>query len=208
MAAVRQRMAPAARRDQLLNIGAAQFAARPYEDVRMADVAALAGVSRALVYRYFPAKRDLFAAIYQRAADRLLDASGLVPAGDMTGQVIAGLDAHLDYFVANARTVLAANRGALAGDPVIQGIVSAELTALRQRMLEAFGLTGHDRAVASVALQGWLAFVRMACVEWLADPGRGVSRAEVRGMCLRTLAAALGTGTRLPGLAGLGHNAR
>jgi AcrR family transcriptional regulator len=32
----------------------------------MADVASGADVSRALVYRYFPAKRDLFAAIYQR----------------------------------------------------------------------------------------------------------------------------------------------
>ncbi|EUA50387.1 bacterial regulatory s, tetR family protein [Mycobacterium xenopi 3993] len=49
------------------------FAAQPYEDVTMAAVAAEAGISRALLYRYFPGKRTLFAAVYRRAAERLLD---------------------------------------------------------------------------------------------------------------------------------------
>jgi len=69
-----------------------------------------------LLYRHFPGKRELFAAVYRRASDDLLAASPVVPDLPLAGQVAAGLDAHLDYFVANRRTVLAANR-TLAGDP-------------------------------------------------------------------------------------------
>ena len=190
----RRRLVPDERRNQLLDIGAQEFATRAYEEVRMADVASRAGVSRGLVYRYFPTKRDLFAAIYQRAADRLLTSVEFRDDVPMADQVIAGLDAHLDFFVANERTVLVANQGPLAGDPAIQGIISEELSVIRQRMLDAIGLQGRQRAVASAALAGWLSFVRTVCVEWLAQ--QTFSRDELRDLCLRVLAGALGD-TRL-----------
>jgi AcrR family transcriptional regulator len=188
---VGRRLAPEARRDQIVDVGAEQFAAHPYEQVRMADVAAIAGISRALVYRYFPTKRDLFAAVYRRASERLLAASELVPGLTLAEQVLAGLDAHFEFFVENARTVLVANRGALAGDPAIEGIISDELAELRKRMLDADGLHGRARVRASIALSGWLAFVRAVCVEWLADPDQTLAREDVRDMCLGALLSAL-----------------
>ncbi len=195
---VGRRLAPEARREQIVDVGAEQFAALPYEQVRMADVAARAGISRALVYTYFPTKRDLFAAVYKRASERLLAASELVPGLTLAEQVLAGLDAHFDFFIENARTVLVANRGELAGDPVIEGIISEELAELRKRMLDAGGLRGRERVRASIALSGWLAFVRAVCVEWLADPRRALSRKEVREMCLSALLSALGSETTKP----------
>lgn len=128
--------------------------------------------------------------VYQRASDRLLDSAKLTGDEPITEQVLAGLDAHFDFFVANARTVLVANRGALAGDPTIQAIISDELGTIRQRMLAAIGLEDHQREVASAALAGWLSFVRTVCVEWLAH--QTFSRDELRDMCLRTLVTALG----------------
>jgi AcrR family transcriptional regulator len=190
MMAPRQRLKPDERRNQLLDIGAQFFATRPYEEVLMEQVGAAAGVSRALVYRYFPSKRDLFAAIYQRAADQLLAATEVDLTGSMADWVAAGLDAHIDYFVANSHTVLAANRE-LAGDPRIQGIISEELGTLRQRMLEATGLDGHRREIASVALLAWLSFVRTICVEWLQS--QTISRAELRDVCLHALLGAVGS---------------
>lgn len=192
---VRRRLAPQARRDQIVDVGAAQFAARPYEQVHIADVAAIADISRALVYRYFPTKRDLFAAVYQRASERLLAASELAPGLTLVEQILAGLDAHFDFFVENARTVLVANRGALAGDPAIEGIISEELAELRRRMLDAGRLHGHARMRASIALSGWLAFVRAVCVEWLADPDRTLAREDVRDLCLSVLLSALAIDT-------------
>jgi AcrR family transcriptional regulator len=192
---VGRRLAPHARRDQILDVGAQQFAARPYEQVHIADVAAIAGISRALVYRYFPTKRDLFAAVYRRASERLLAASELVPGLTLIEQILAGLDAHFEFFVENARTVLVANRGPLAGDPVIEGIISEELAELRKLMLDAGGLHSRARVRASIALSGWLAFVRAVCVEWLADPDQTLTREDVREMCLSALLSALDVDT-------------
>ena len=186
---VRTRLTADQRREQLLDISAERFATCAYEDVSMDALARLAGVSRGLLYRYFPSKRDLFAAIYSRASERLLEVSELTHDGSLEEQIVAGLDAHFDFFIANARTVIEANRGALAGDPVVQNIINAELGELRRRLLDAVGLIGHERAKASIALHGWLAFVRAVSVDWLCTPT--LSRDELRDICLRTLASAM-----------------
>jgi AcrR family transcriptional regulator len=44
-------------------LGAKLFASRSYDELSMAGVAREAGVSKALLYHYFPSKRDYFAAI-------------------------------------------------------------------------------------------------------------------------------------------------
>lgn len=184
----RSRLDPAERRAQLLEVGARLFAAKPYDEVLMEDVAERAGISRALLYRYFPGKRELFAAIYQQAADRLLDRVRIDPALPIVDQIDAGLEAHFDYFVANRNTVLAANR-VLAGDPVIQAIITDELAELRGRVLDASGLEDSARDIASAALVSWLVFVRVLCVEWLVH--EAFSRAELRDMCMGALLGAL-----------------
>jgi AcrR family transcriptional regulator len=155
----------------------------------MADIAAEARVSRALLYRYYPTKRHLFAAVYKAAAERLLEASADPGHGSITAWVLAGLEAHFDFFETNARTVLEANRGEMAGDPVIEAIITDELAELRRSILDSMALTGHERSAASAALYGWLTFVRAVCVEWLAE--ESLTRTELRDMCLRTLVAAL-----------------
>lgn len=185
----RRRLKPEDRRNELLDAGAKLFADRSYDDVLMEDVAAGAGVSRALLYRYFSTKRELFAAIYQRAADDLLSQTELDPELPIVEQVAAGLDAHIDYFVANKNTVLAANV-ALSGDPIIQAIISDELSELRRRMLDTLQF-GHSRAAASATLHAWLQFVRVMCVEWLRS--EDFPREELRDLCLGALLGALGS---------------
>ncbi|UPG69143.1 helix-turn-helix domain-containing protein [Gordonia hongkongensis] len=59
---VRRRLSPQARRAELIGAGERLFGEAPYDEVRIDDVAAEAGVSRALMYRYFPDKRSLFVA--------------------------------------------------------------------------------------------------------------------------------------------------
>ncbi|MGP4017303.1 TetR/AcrR family transcriptional regulator [Saccharopolyspora sp. 5N708] len=184
----RRRLTPDQRRAELLDVGAQLFATRPYDEVLMEEVAERAGVSRANLYRYFSTKRDLFAAIYRRAADDLLAVAKIDPAGSMIEQVSAGLDAHIDYFVANRQTVLSANR-VLSGDPMIQAIISDELGQLRQRLLKSLELDGLHRDVASAALHAWLVFVRAISVAWLAH--ETFSRAKLRDVCLGALRGAL-----------------
>src|SRR5664279_500837 len=160
----RRRLTREERRRDLIEVGAQLFAANAYDDVLMEDVADRAGVSRALLYRHFPSKRDLFGAVYELAAEQLVAATELDDTRPLTEQVAAGLDAHIDYFIANRNTVVAANR-VLAGDPTIQAIISDELAVIRARLVDAIGVERRD-AVSSV-LMSWLVFVRVLCVEWL-----------------------------------------
>ena len=183
-----RRLSAADRRDRLLAVGADLFASQSYEAVRMQHVADTAGISRALLYRHFPTKRDLFAAVYRNAADGLLAVTELDADLPMADQVAEGLDAHLDYFVANRNTVLAANRS-LAGDPVVQAVISDELEVLRARMLDTFTIPGTSRASVSAVVMSWLVFVRTLCVEWLAHGD--ATRDEIRDVCSGALLGAL-----------------
>ncbi|MBB5911760.1 AcrR family transcriptional regulator [Nocardia transvalensis] len=185
----RRRLTPDQRREQLLEVGATLFAELPYEQVQMDQVAARAGVSRALLYRHFPGKRDLFAAVYRQAADRLLVASELDPADPFPTQLAMGLDAHIDYFAANRNTVLAANR-TLAGDPVIQAIISEEMAVLRDRLLASAAPQGAPRRPLPSVLLSWLVFVQVMSLEWLER--QDFSRAELRDTCIGALLGALG----------------
>ncbi|RPK90033.1 TetR/AcrR family transcriptional regulator [Streptomyces sp. ADI98-10] len=185
----RQRLTPADRRAQLLAVGSRLFAAHPYADVLMEEVAEEAGVSRALLYRHFPSKHDLFAAVYQQAADQLLTETRFDPADSLVEQLIQGMDVHLDYFVANRNAVLAANRD-LAGDPVIQTIVTNELDALRARLLTVLPLANESaREAVSGVLKSWLVFVRVLCIDWLTH--ETCPRTQLRDVCVGAALGAL-----------------
>jgi AcrR family transcriptional regulator len=186
--AVQRRLGPELRRENVVEAAERVFAALPYEDVTMDAVAEEAGISRALLYRYFPGKPALFASVYRRAAERLLDGVQLRPNASLEAQIAGGLDAHLDYFVANRNTVLAANQ-TLATDPVVQDIITAELGALRDRIADAAGLDQLARQRLSAIVISWLAFVRVLCVQWLAD--EQFTREEVRALCMDALTAIL-----------------
>jgi AcrR family transcriptional regulator len=185
----RKRLTPADRHAQLLSVGARLFAARPYADVLMEEVAEEAGVSRALLYRHFPSKHALFAAVYQEAADRLLAETRLDPADSLVEQLVQGMDVHLDYFTANRNAVLAANR-VLAGDPVIQTIMANELDALRERLLGVLPLADEGtREAVSGVLKSWLVFVQVLCVDWLAH--ETCTRTQLRDVCVGAVLGAL-----------------
>ncbi|MFF3223178.1 TetR/AcrR family transcriptional regulator [Nocardia suismassiliense] len=184
----RRRLSPDERRKVLLEAGARLFAERAYDAVLMEDVAAAAGVSRALLYRHFPSKRDLFAGVYEEAADQLLVATTFDTERPLAEQLAAGLDTHFDYFEANAHSVLAANR-VLAGDPTIQAIIAGELGELRHRLLDVMGVEGTTRTQVSSILMSWLTFVRVLTVEWLEN--KHFSRAELLDISVGALLGAL-----------------
>ncbi|MFC9292924.1 TetR/AcrR family transcriptional regulator [Streptomyces sp. NPDC057011] len=185
----RRRLSPDDRRAQLLDVGARLFAQHPYEDVLMEDVAERAGVSRALLYRHFAGKQELFAAVYRQASDRLLEQVPLDRPGDVLGQLADGLDVHFDYFVAHRNTVLAANR-VLAGDPVVQTIIDSELDVLRARLLDVLPLADDSvRPAVAAVLKSWLVFVRVLSLDWLT--AETCTRAELRDTCTGALLGAL-----------------
>jgi AcrR family transcriptional regulator len=62
---------PPSRREALLAAALPLFHERGYHDVSMDDIGRAAGITASSIYRYFPGKAELLAAVYHRAAERI-----------------------------------------------------------------------------------------------------------------------------------------
>jgi AcrR family transcriptional regulator len=183
----RRRLTAEQRRDELMDVGATLFGECAYEDVVMEEVARRADASRALMYHYFPTKREFFAAIWKRAHDRLLTEVPMDDVLSVRDGVAAALAAHLSFYETHVPLVLIANRSSISTDPALRLPIAEGMRELCDRVLDASGATGHARDMASAALAGWIAFVREVTVEWLLE--QRISRAEVVGLCMAVLDA-------------------
>ena len=83
------------RRRQLLETGARVFTERSYDEVSMSDLAREAGISKGLLYHYFPSKRDYFGATLAAAAAELAAVTEPDPALPPAEQLAGSLDAQL-----------------------------------------------------------------------------------------------------------------
>ncbi|OZC73435.1 TetR family transcriptional regulator [Rhodococcus sp. 06-418-5] len=189
MTTPRKRMTPTQRRAQLLEIGSALFAERPYEDVWIEEVADLAGVSRGLMYHYFPSKREFFVEVVRTESERNLDLTAPDTSLPVLDQIAAGLDAYISYTDEHAHGVRAVNRGSLLGDRRIDDILRREFEIQQERILAALPEGFRDDEIVRTALRGWVAFVRAVCLDWVER--RTLSREQVRAVCLRAVAGLL-----------------
>ncbi|MDN3268693.1 TetR/AcrR family transcriptional regulator [Streptomyces sp. MA15] len=93
-----RRLSVEERRSQLLEAALSLFAHRAPEDVSLDDVAEAAGVSRPLVYRYFPGgKQQLYEAALKSAADELRDCFDEPRAGPLLARMTRAVDRYLAF---------------------------------------------------------------------------------------------------------------
>lgn len=187
MAAVpRRRLDKASRREQLLEAAVELAAGRDLTGLSVQEIAAHAGVSEGLLYHYFPTKQALVAAAVERAAAALLDDLGTATSGGTPReQLEAGLDAYLAHVRSQPtgwRALLAARTGELA----------AVATAVEERssalVLRVLGVEEAGPPLV-VALAGWAALEREACLAWLDRPD--VATEAVKELLTTTFLAAL-----------------
>ncbi|MEO3861003.1 helix-turn-helix domain-containing protein [Acrocarpospora sp. B8E8] len=72
-----RRMRRTERREQILDAATRAFARAGYAATGLDEVAAEAGLTRAMLYRHFDSKADLYRAVLDRACLRLAEATGL-----------------------------------------------------------------------------------------------------------------------------------
>ena len=82
------------RRRQLLERGAELFATHSFAELSMARIAREAGISKALLYHYFPSKQDFFVATLQQGA---LEGSNV----DLSDSMVDMMDAQRSYSMAS-----------------------------------------------------------------------------------------------------------
>lgn len=184
------RLEPDARRAHLLAVGTAVFGSKAYDEVQIDQIAQQAGVSRGLLYHYFPNKRAFFAAIVQLGYDEILEVTRPDPALPPVAQLQAGLEAYLDYVQSHPHMYRAIFRGAASSEASVQQVVNRNLDEQAQRILRGMGLSRAESPLVHLTVRAWMAFLIRAVLDWL-DQGAQADQRELIAMCLGALAGAI-----------------
>jgi AcrR family transcriptional regulator len=176
------------RRGQLLELGAELFARHSFGELSMARIAREAGISKALLYHYFPTKQAFFVATLEQAAEevrrRTEPDSALPP-----GEALAGsLDAFLGWIEEN-ETAYRKLLESAGNVPEVGALIDEVRDRTSARILDGLGAGDDPPPKVRAAARAWLWFMDGAILDWLEH--RDLSRAELRDFLLGSLAGAL-----------------
>jgi AcrR family transcriptional regulator len=176
------------RRRRLLELGARLFTEHAYDELSMAQIAKHAGISKALLYHYFPSKEAYFVATLEEKAAELQERTLPDPSLPPLEQLSASLDAYLRWIEENASSYDKMIRSAGAV-PEVRQLVDRVRAATAQRIVD--GLTQGKPATPALrtVVRGWLGFIDGACLDWVKH--RDLDRQTLHGLILATLLGAV-----------------
>jgi AcrR family transcriptional regulator len=176
------------RRRQLIDAGSALFAKYAFEEISMRQIAQAAGVSKALLYHYFPNKIELFKAAVQEHAGELQRITEPSGQGTPIDQLAESLDRYLVWIECNAQTWAKLVQSATAlpeAREVVQGFRATTLENIVVRLTDQ----RSPPPALRTALQGWLGYIDAAILDWVEN--RDLTREQLRGLLVAAFTAAL-----------------
>ncbi|MEU0289740.1 helix-turn-helix domain-containing protein [Streptomyces sp. NPDC006147] len=186
-----RRLSVEERRSQLLEAALSLFAHRAPEDVSLDDVAEAAGVSRPLVYRYFPGgKQQLYEASLKSAADELRDCFDEPHVGPLLPRLTRAVERYL-AFVGRHDTGFSA---LLQGGSVVEtsrttALVDGVRRAAAEHILSHLGVTDPGPRLR-MTIRMWITAVEAASLIWL-DEDKQPPPAELRDWLVEQFVALL-----------------
>jgi AcrR family transcriptional regulator len=155
-----------ARRRQLIEAAGDAFGHRPYEQVSVEEIADAAGVSRGLLYHYFPGKRALYLEVIRHGVSALLIAMSQPQRMSADDELRLALDA----YVRHARSRSYPFGTVLHADREVDAIVETFRQSLLARILVGLPTTARRNPATSLAIRGWMGYVETLTVSWLEHP--------------------------------------
>ncbi|MEV5175012.1 TetR/AcrR family transcriptional regulator [Streptomyces flaveolus] len=186
-----RRLSVEERRSQLLDAALGLFAHRAPEDVSLDDVAEAAGVSRPLVYRYFPGgKQQLYEAALRSAAEELRQCFAEPREGPLLPRLARALDRYL-AFVDEHDTGFSA---LLQGGSVVEtsrttAIVDGVRRSAAEHIHQHLGITDPGPRLR-MTVRMWITAVEAASLIWL-DEGKQPPVEELRDWLVEQFVAVL-----------------
>ncbi|MFI6875365.1 TetR/AcrR family transcriptional regulator [Streptomyces sp. NPDC050400] len=186
--AQRRRMEPDARRAEILGVARRQFGAASYASVSISDIAAEAGVARALVNHYFGGKRQLYLEVVRQMMVIPASVSERLPPTTAEERLSICVDRWLEVVERNRDMWLSAiGLESLGHDPEIDRIMLEADEIATDRILEAAMMTdvteGRDKLRAIIRAHS--SMLKAASREWLV---RGtLSRSDLHVVLTRTV---------------------
>ncbi|MFJ3200617.1 TetR/AcrR family transcriptional regulator [Streptomyces sp. NPDC086989] len=183
----RRRMGVEERRQQLIGVALELFSHRSPDDVSIDEIAAAAGISRPLVYHYFPGKLSLYEAALRRAADELAQRFVEPREGPLgarllrvMGRFFAFVDEHGPGFSALMRG------GPAVGSNRTNAMIDEVRQAAYQQIVTHIGIE-KPPARLELVVRSWVSLAESTALIWL--EGRKIPRAELELQLVHDFAA-------------------
>jgi AcrR family transcriptional regulator len=166
-------------RTERARAGAALFAEHAYQEISMRAIAQTAGVSKPLLYHYFPSKIDLFKAAVSEKAAELQQVIQPAGEGAPLEQLTNSLDSYLAWIEANARTWSKLVQSA-AGLPAARELIEGFRQRTMEMALARLTSGGAPRPALRTTISGWLGI-------WMprssTGPSIGISHGRIYATC-------------------------
>jgi AcrR family transcriptional regulator len=174
------------RRRQLIELSTELFARHSFAELSMARIAKEAGISKALLYHYFPSKQELFVATLSEAAEEVSRRTEPDPSLPPAEALAKSLDSFLAWVEENelAYRKLLESAGSV---PEVGALITEVRDGTSTRILDALGESKNPKARA--ATRAWLWFMDGAILDWFEH--RDLDRSQLCELLLGSLAGAL-----------------
>ncbi|MFK4689506.1 TetR/AcrR family transcriptional regulator [Streptomyces pristinaespiralis] len=184
---VRRRMGVEERKQQLIGVALELFSHRSPDDVSIDEIAAAAGISRPLVYHYFPGKQSLYEAALRRAADELAARFMEPREGPLGARLLRVMGRFFDFVDEHGPGFSALMRGGPAvGSSTANAMIDEVRQAAHDQILEHLGIADPSPRLELV-VRSWVSLAESTALIWL--DGRRVPRAELELQLVHDFAA-------------------
>lgn len=169
--AKRVRLSPDERRTQLITLGVKMLGERTIEDISVSEIAAQAGISRGLLFHYFPTKQDFQLEVVRHANAELLVRVAPDPRLGLFEMLRDSVGRYIDYVSENRTSYLALLRGPTSSDPTLADTVAQTRRTIVDIILAEVPLSEQERADPRLllAVRGWVAFTEETTLSWLSE---------------------------------------
>ncbi|MEU3603478.1 TetR/AcrR family transcriptional regulator [Streptomyces sp. NPDC006798] len=184
---VRRRMGVEERRQQLIGVALELFSARSPDEVSIDEIASAAGISRPLVYHYFPGKQSLYEAALRRAADDLARRFEEPYEGPLGARLLRVMRRYFDFVDEHGPGFSALMRGGPAvGSTRAKAMIDEVRQAAYEQILSHLGIAEPPVRLALV-IRSWVSLAESTALQWL--DGRRIPRGELEVQLVHDFAA-------------------
>lgn len=175
------------RRQQLIGVALELFSRRSPEEVSIDEIASAAGISRPLVYHYFPGKLSLYEAALQRASDDLAGRFVEPREGPLGARLLRVMRRFFDFVEEHGPGFSALMRGGPAvGSSTTNALVDGVRQAAYVQILSHLKVT-EPPVRLELVIRSWISLVESTALIWL--DGRRIARGELEVQLVHDFAA-------------------
>ncbi|MYU21437.1 TetR/AcrR family transcriptional regulator [Streptomyces sp. SID8352] len=188
----RRRMGVEERREQLIGVALDLFGRRSPDEVSLDEIASAAGISRPLVYHYFPGKLSLYEAALGRAAEDLAARFEEPRTGPLGARLLRVTGRCLDFADRHGPVFSALLRGGPAVGSATENALVDSVRLAAYRQILAHLEVADPPARLELVVRSWISLAESKALIWL--EGRRVPRAELETQLVHDFAALLAVG--------------